>query len=685
MSERFMQGDICCFCQRNEKLAYFCENCGVSCCSDCLDIEKVETLVCDDCNSRYLDIKSTDKKENKKICKICGKENVIKLSQYIKTCPKCHSQNIINIYEKKEKLEQKFLELIKSSRLYIEPFRDVINKIYLLRQKVRKARDPPITCFHFPKMESKLLSLFKLVKYLEISLLERITTYFHYLASNEDYFFAIYQQPNSNIKVIEGILENLNKSHVSIKEFIDKNIDMMNNDINILNKNLKFINKITEYFSTYKRFINLAENEKPVYAIKSKLSNGSTNQDMMKKNKGFLFITNIDLSFVQIYGIIKKKQGLIFKAPVNDLLRIKEKGKILKKLYLEFSYGTYEFSLPNKSISRVIEYILLARNFDETTLYDEESAKKLDEIDIDLNKLNTFIEDGINSFFSIKCEQNYISNVKTEQEENNKNDYPYYHYDHPNIPPNRLHPSYCNPSEPIYPPMIPDSDTDIYPNNPNNPNNYQIIFQNNHDAPKSNLFKNRLYPNRFQNYDPRLLRKDLKQKEIDQEEKNILMKKLIQAQKFGQYNPEQRNRIIKDLINKDSIKNYPETIYPDPIKSNPFSDYNMNHLSELFNSENNPKEKLYNYDNEDFFENVDKNTKVMMDLKTQRFSIQEILDDLDKKFDRNRISERDYYRAFKHHKQELYMINKKIEQIKKKMEDDKNLREFKRKYENQYT
>ncbi|MBY9006314.1 MAG: B-box zinc finger protein [Candidatus Lokiarchaeota archaeon] len=683
MSERYMQGQICCFCQRNEKLAYFCENCGISCCSDCLDIEKVETLVCDDCNSRYLDIKSADKKENKKSCKICGKENVIKLSQYIKTCPKCHSQNIINIYEKKEKLEQKFLELIKSSRLYIEPFRDVINKIYLMRQKVRKARDPPITCFHFPKMESKLLSLFKLVKYLEISLLERITTYFHYLASNEDYFFNIYQQPNSNIKVIEGILENLNKSHESINEFIGKNIEMMNSDINSLNKNLKFIDKITEYFSTYKRFINLAENEKPVYAIRAKLSNGLSNQDMIKKNRGFLFITNVDLSFVHIYGIIKKKQGLIFKAPVDDLLRIKEKGKILKKLYLEFSYGTYEFSLPNKAISRVIEYILLARNFDETTIFDEESAKKLDEIDIDLNKLNTFIEDGINSFFSIKCEQNYVINAKTEQQKNKKDDYPHYLYNNPNIPTHSHNPTYCNTPESNYSPIVQDPDPNAYSNI--NPNNYQIIFQNNQDNLKRSNYKNNLYPNRFQNYDPRLFRKDQKQTEIDQEEKNILMKKLIQAQKFGQYNPEQRNRIIKDLINKDSIKSHSKQGYPDPIKSNPFSAYNMNHLSELFNSDGFPIDNLSNISDNEFFEMGDKNAKIMMALKTERFSIQETLEDLDKKFDKNRISEKDYYRAFKQHKQELYMINKKIQWLKKNIDEDKKLKEFKRKFENQYS
>ena len=699
MSERYLQGQICCFCQRNEKLAYFCENCGVSCCSDCLDIEKVETLACQNCNAKYVDIKlkHSDKNENKKTCKICGKEDVIKLSQYLKTCPKCHSKKIINIYEKKEKLEQRFLELIKSSRNYIEPFRDVINKIYLIRQKIRKARDPPIKCYHYPKMESRLLSLFKLLKYIEISLLERITTYFHYLASNEDYFFNIYHQPNSNIKVIEGILENLNKSHESINEFIKKNLEIMSHDINSLNSNLKFIDKITEYFTTYKRFINLADIEKPVYAIKAKLSNGVTNQEITKKNKGFLFITNIDLSFVQVYGIIKKKQGLIFKAPVKDLLRIREKGKLIKRLYLEFSYGEYEFSLPNKTISRVIEYILLARNFDETTIYDEDSARKLDEIDIDLNNINSFIEDGINSFFSIKCEQNYVINAKTQQENINKGNYLHYSTDnsndqisHPIIPPNvptgsnyGNTPHYYNSPENIYSPTVQNPNTKPYLDN--NPNNYQFIFQNNPDDPKTRYYKDLFHSNRFQNYNPRLSNQNQKEKEIDQEEKNILMKKLMQAQKFGQYNQDQRNRIIKDLINKDSIKNNSDKLYSDPIKSHPFQEYNMNHLSNLFYQDELSMNRPISVNDEDLFINGDKNKKIMIELKKERFSIQEILKDLDIKFDQNRISETDYYRAFKLNKQELYMINKKIQWLKKKIDEDKSLKEFKRNFENQYT
>ncbi len=42
MSEPHFQ--ICRFCQRNVKLAYYCESCGTSCCSDCLHEEKIKSF-----------------------------------------------------------------------------------------------------------------------------------------------------------------------------------------------------------------------------------------------------------------------------------------------------------------------------------------------------------------------------------------------------------------------------------------------------------------------------------------------------------------------------------------------------------------------------------------------------------------------------------------------------------------
>lgn len=287
--------------------------------------------------------------------------------------------------------------------------REALDKLFILQKDIKKARDPPIRCFHFPKMESDLLALFKLFVYVQDTLFDKVNAHFHQVVLYKEYFFDIYAQPNSNITIIEGIFDNLLRSYNSINDFISNNVKTFKDSISSFEINLKFIEKISLYFSTYKKLINLAEKEKPVYAIYAKLANGLDTDDKYKKERGILFITNLDLSFVHEHGIRKKKQALIFKAPVQDLTRIKEKGKVFKKLYIEFEYGKYEFTLPPNSLSRVIEYILLARTFDESTVFDSKSANNLQKINIDLNELENFIEKCINSFFSLKCQYNNSS------------------------------------------------------------------------------------------------------------------------------------------------------------------------------------------------------------------------------------------------------------------------------------
>ena len=416
MSEDNLQ--LCRFCQRTIKLAYYCETCGTSCCSDCLQEEKIEYFVCQECNSKNIEILDSG---GRKVCKDCGRETIVKVSQRFKSCPKCHSREIINIYEKKEKLEQHFLEVIQNTRTFVEPFLELRNKLLLLRNKVKQARDPPIRCYHFPRMESDLYDLFKIFNSITDNLLEKINIHFQHFALNKEYFFDIYMQPNSNIKIIEGILENLIRSYESINEFIESSVRTINEAIETNQINLQFIDKINIHFSSHQDFLNLAKDEKPVFAIDAKLINGLNSQELLNKSKGTLFITNFDLSFVHEHGLLKKKREIIFKAPVDDLIRIKEKGKVFKKLYLEFAYGKYEFTLPSNTLKKVIEYILLARTFDETTKHNKEYAEKLQTISIDLTDLVNFIEESINSFFSLKCQYNQKINIDQKMQNELKN------------------------------------------------------------------------------------------------------------------------------------------------------------------------------------------------------------------------------------------------------------------------
>jgi len=688
MSEQYFQ--ICRFCQRNVKLAYYCEDCGTSCCSDCLHEEKINSYTCQECNSKNIFVPESG---NKKACKDCGAENIIRSNQLLKSCPKCHSHQIINIFEKKEDLEKYFMELIKNSRSFIEPLRDLLNSLYALKQRILDARAPPVKCFHYPTMELDLLALFKLFIYAKENLIEKIRNFIQHLSINKEYFFDIYTQQNSNIRIIEDILENLNRSYNSITDFIENNVNTINTSLANLSKNLVFIDKITFYFKNYIKFLNLAEEEKPVYAIYAKLANGLNTEDKYKKNKGILFITNFDLSFVRERGKRKRKQEGIFKAPVKDLTKVQVRGKLFKKLYIEFPYGRYEFTLPPNSISRVLDYLLLARTFDETVIYDNLAAKKLYNIDVDLSDISNYIEEAINSFFSLKCQYNNVNsnnkmaeyNVSSSLFNQNPNNLP-------NRAPFQAQNQFTNPRNNNYPfalyqnyKNIPDNPM-LYQNNYRNPNprmrqiqtpedlNYYGNTMRQYLPPNYNqnefFLQNFYNTNRIQNYEPTQFDDGFGNNFSDIDQKNLLMRKLEQMQRYDRSFP-----------TRNGIQNY-NNFLNDPAKYNTnqkvrnmpqYKEFSKNHLSELFGSDyrSTPLSESSNFHSK---KQSKTRQKKMFNLEKEKYSLEETLKALDSKFESGDISEIDYFKNFKNLQKEIYIIEKSIEAMDSDMEDEEFLR-----------
>jgi len=626
-------------------MQYYCEECGVSCCSDCLNEEKFDYFICQDCESKNIEILE----DGTKLCTQCGKENIVRTTQHLKSCPKCNSHQVINIYEKKEELEKKFLDLIKETRSFVKPLRNVNLKLNTLRQRLEKARDPPIRCYHYPNMESELLELFKLDLYVKNNVHEKINIHFRQLSLNKEYFFDIYRQPNSNIKIIEGILENLHRSYDSINEFMTQNVNGINEKIERIDNDLQIIHKIEEIFIKYKSLLNLAENEKPVYAIKTRLSNGLNTQEKFKKNKGILFITNFDLSFVHEYGILKKKQETIFKAPVSDLISVKERGRIFKRMILTFSYGKYEFSLPSNSISKIIEYVLLARNFDENAIYDSFSAMNLQRINLDLQDLISFIEEGINTFFTSKCQYNKDSDYRHNERYRST---PNYNKNGSNQSFNQAHVQ-DNQWPQIHAHEMPSSHSD------DQAGMWRAPYEENTYYSQS-VFN----PYKVQNYAPQRQNSSYNQPSYNQhsytqknhynhnssnDDKNFLMKKLEKTQKFRQPMPMQEVPIgINSLFNEKL----------DPTHN--FQPFNKNHISDMFHSNS--------FDPDNTYYNDDKHQK-LMNLKRDHFGLKETIKKLDSKFDQGIISEVDYFKTFRNLQKEIYLIEKNIETLNKEEEE----------------
>ncbi|MFW9973462.1 MAG: hypothetical protein ACFFDF_24975, partial [Candidatus Odinarchaeota archaeon] len=330
-------------------------------------------------------------------------------------------------------------------------------------------------------------------------------------------------------------------------------------------------------------------------------------------------------------------------------------GRVFKKLYIEFAYGKYEFTLPPKAISRVIEYILLARSFDETTIYDQKTAKKLQFIDLDLNDLTNFIEESINSFFSIKCQYN-----KSFENLNNQKiglTYPYDVYS------NQMSKVLSQTPNQFLNPQIRGQHWLSFPENSN-------LYQKSNNLPYTLSSPGSTPPiinnPQIQNYD---VNSFFSQNRHNQ---NYNPQRINQNNYLSNnINPPIQNQIRSDLYNQNEFFLNRETT---------FEDYNRNHLSELFNSDYIPSENSYRYKQKLFKLDKEKHQK-MLELDKERYSLKETLKKLDNKFDQGIISEVDYFKTFKNLQKEIYLIEKKIQKLQKNMEEVETLKRNSRNFD----
>jgi hypothetical protein len=185
--------------------------------------------------------------------------------------------------------------------------------------------------------------------------------------------------------------------------------------------------------------------------------------------------------------------------------------------------------------------------------------------------------------------------------------------------------------------------------------------------------------NRIQNYEPKQFNRGFDNNVSDIDQKNLLMRKLEQLQKYERSFPT-RNGIhnYNDFFNDPANYNLDRTARNMPQ----YQEFSRNHLSDLFN-----RDSISNHPSESSSFHSRKQNKTMhnkmFDYEKEKYSLEETLKALDSKFESGDISEIDYFKNFKNLQKEIYIIEKNIEALDSDMEDEELLRgpakEFNRK------
>jgi hypothetical protein len=336
-------------------------------------------------------------------------------------------------------------------------------------------------------------------------------------------------------------------------------------------------------------------------------------------------------------------------------------------------------------------------------VFDKVAAKKLYDIDVDLSDLTNYIEETINSFFSIKCQYNNINSNNVYVNHHNAN--PLFNQNLRNLPNQISLQAPYNQNQPTYPNNFsyPFNKYQNYKNVPGNPSLYQKNegFSNQgfgqiqspeglnhygntlrHDIPpnynQNEFFMQNLYETgRIQNYDPIRPNSGYKNKFSDAEEKNFLMRKLEQLQRSGapSSNPLHRNNFDE--------RSYEPAYYQlnERVRQMPqYNEYSRNHLSELFNNGN-----MSNQPNDLPRPNSKKMNKIrrkkMFELEKEKYSLEETLKTLESKFESGNISEIDFFKNFKNLQKDFYTIDKSIESIDEEMQEEDFLRRNAKKFD----
>ena len=206
---------------------------------------------------------------------------------------------------------------------------------------------------------------------------------------------------------------------------------------------------------------------------------------------------------------------------------------------------------------------------------------------------------------------------------------------------------------------------------PHNPYTYQPgisaesfdnFYQYGNREPFFNKYESRFVPQtifnpqRIQNYESLRYSSPSNMHFLAPEDKNVLMKKLEQANKRGQYDP--------------YMSKSPYNYELEPISFHDkkyYNDFSKNHLSDLFDH----GEFLNNLDKlpKRYSKQVREKHKEMSELEKERYGLDETLKALDTKFDQGVISEVDYFRTFKNLQKQIYDIDQKIESLGQELEE----------------
>ncbi|MHA1562512.1 MAG: PH domain-containing protein, partial [Promethearchaeota archaeon] len=388
------KNESCPICGKNPNLTYICEDCHEIFCEDCVDLNGEDNLVCVQCGDA--DIHSD--KHGRPFCRKCGSHNMRNIKKLNPTCRICESENVVLIEEKQKQLIEEFKTIIKDTRAFIRPLEGMVERLTLYRHNLYQLRTEYPPCFHYSTLEDDAILNFKLFDKAKSTLYEHVNRFFQEIQHNINYIAEIQVTHPSNLPYISEILKHFERERKKVTNLSINNVEVIDKRISPDEEKVEFMGAMQGIFTSFIGKLQLERNEKVVFALKCKLSTGiSKKKDYSNKN-GTILITSKRLYFYHEQGVFQKRTVELFSVKLSDLQQAGVKGRLKKKVSLEFLNSMYKFSISKDNREELINWIEKARRFDTSNKNNENNSKNLAKY-----KLNTklFREDLENTIYEL--------------------------------------------------------------------------------------------------------------------------------------------------------------------------------------------------------------------------------------------------------------------------------------------
>lgn len=382
--------ELCPFCENNYLLIYLCEECHAVFCGDCLKETTREELICYNCGRSDLE----QNKSGKFYCKNCDSENIISEKRTVPACPNCAESSVVKIIQKAESLKQDFQSVVQNTEAYLKPLEEHVNSLNLIRQELINLRENKLRINHFPQIEMEFLQIIKLFDNIKEATEKKTIDFFDDINRNLKYFAKINQLQPKVLPIVSAIQESLEKNSDDNLSFITESLQRLDERIELLNMKTNFMGSIKSMFMEYFKYIDMSEDEKPVFGLKCKLDTGENKDNEFGSTKGTILLTDKRIYFLHEKGFIRKKTVLLFSVVLDDLETVNVEGTFSKKLTLEFANAMYKFKLNKEKRSQLIDFIEKARVFNGNKI-DNDSLETLKHVEISIDTFTESLNDAI--------------------------------------------------------------------------------------------------------------------------------------------------------------------------------------------------------------------------------------------------------------------------------------------------